>query len=1408
MSEKLKTGAILGLLCFLTFTVWGQNITETHWYFGNASENFVIDKSGRTASLETNQGTPFGMGGSAVIVDQQKGNLLFYSDGQRVYDATHALLPAIAGGTLMGGDPTINQPVVASAFPDSTDRYYFFTNDGSQIAYSIVDASVPGNPSVAQFPKGDVTSFNQAFGVNNPSEGMTIIQSADRERFWLLSQDRNSFAFRITEIDSLGIGATTLFNVFPGSIPGFEAVQFAVLGDTLIAAAPKGANRNVMIMNFDNQTGTLTYNRSVQNTGFADASPTVIFDVEWSNDGSKLYVSRTGDGTNPGNIYQVDLADTVNIPIPVNQVLQSPVFASYGLRKGIDGRIYHLYQLNNVTSPYRLGRINQPDSAATGDVVYDSLVFDVDFNGRQFPQFAPAYVPTDYFSMDFTFFDNCLNNTTKFVALVDPLPQNYFWSFGDGSTGVGPAPIHEYQASNSYPVTLVVSSNGLFQTFTQPVGIAQIDSADLGNDTTICVDEILTLDPGVTGDSYVWSTGEITQTIDVDTAGTYWVEITVAGCTTFGDIEVTEYGVTSQDFNQWYFGEMAGLDFSLGAPIPITDANMMFSPEGCATISDLNGDLLFYTNGSTVWNKEHNIMLNGDNIGGDSTAAQSAMIVPFTGDNTLFYIFTTEEVYGDFSFQGKMSIVDIKGDTARGEVMVKNIPIIECSTERITATGFVGTPILMAHEYGNNSFRAYQISDLGLIGPSYSYSGETHSFENDANATGYMKFGPALTLLATVVPDNPNYVELFDFDINTGEVSNSRLIDIMEPGSTIYGMEFSGASQRLYITTTGVNSKLLQYDLDSLNSENPAVDIQATKFEYPGGLANYGALQMGPDGVIYMAVDGQTDVGSIGNPDGDDLTAGFLEQSGVTLAGRISRLGLPNFTQQVNQSPQQPGISTTIACAGQTTLFSGQGRDSSIETYQWNFGDGASTSVLSSPDTSHVFTTPGTYIVELTLSNRCDVDTVLSDTIEVFTIPELPMVPEDTALCGGSVVLEAWDVDRPDLSYYWSTGDTTRTVTFFSPAIVDVAIINSSGCSSDTLTVFVADNETFIDLGPDRLLCQYDTVVLDANVAGTVFNWTQDGIVVGDQRTQTVNTSSSGVFEYAVEFTNTFTGCIYRDTVELTIQGAPTVAQANIVPPACSMSNGSFQLAISSTGSFSYDLEGPVSDGPFTFDGPGTTPAFSNLPSGTYTSRVTNTVNGCTNTQVLQLENDAPFDIEAVPLNDCARTSDISINILNTLPAAVDINVYNASGFNVFSSTENLVTRTFVVEDLDSGRYFVEVRDVAPPNCIQTDTVTLSVTDECFRRIFVPNAFSPNGNAQNEEFFAFPNQFIESFEIYIYNRWGDLVFYSNNKDFRWDGTFQGTIASSGTFAYKMLFTSSLEPEAGTLEQYGSVTVIR
>jgi hypothetical protein len=109
--NKIARILLLAFLVLGGFILEAQNITETRWYFGNSSENLVFDRNGRDVYLETTQSTPFGNAGAVTVTDQFTGNLLFYSDGSQIFDASHTVLQ---GGGVLSGNPLINSSAVAA----------------------------------------------------------------------------------------------------------------------------------------------------------------------------------------------------------------------------------------------------------------------------------------------------------------------------------------------------------------------------------------------------------------------------------------------------------------------------------------------------------------------------------------------------------------------------------------------------------------------------------------------------------------------------------------------------------------------------------------------------------------------------------------------------------------------------------------------------------------------------------------------------------------------------------------------------------------------------------------------------------------------------------------------------------------------------------------------------------------------------------------------------------------------------------------------------------------------------------------------------------------------------------------------------------------------------------------------
>ncbi len=128
--------------------------------------------------------------------------------------------------------------------------------------------------------------------------------------------------------------------------------------------------------------------------------------------------------------------------------------------------------------------------------------------------------------------------------------------------------------------------------------------------------------------------------------------------------------------NYWYFGKNKGLYFGDGVPQVLTDSKM-YAFEGCATISDKNGQLLFYTNGIEVYNRHHQLMQNGSGLFGDDRSSQSAIILPVPNDPYKYYIFTVDAypfTIGVRPCKGiNYSIVDITKNGGLGDIVTKNI---------------------------------------------------------------------------------------------------------------------------------------------------------------------------------------------------------------------------------------------------------------------------------------------------------------------------------------------------------------------------------------------------------------------------------------------------------------------------------------------------------------------------------------------------------------------------------------------------------------------------------------------------------------------------------------------------------------------------------------------------------------
>lgn len=157
--------------------------------------------------------------------------------------------------------------------------------------------------------------------------------------------------------------------------------------------------------------------------------------------------------------------------------------------------------------------------------------------------------------------------------------------------------------------------------------------------------------------------------------------------------------------NIWYFGDHAGLDFNSGSPVALTNGQLN-TLEGCASISNSAGQLLFYTDGVTIYNRNHIVMPNGTGLMGHLSTTQSATIVLLPGSTNLYYIFTLDYELHPNGF--RYSVVDMNLDGGNGAVVnsQKNILIFTPSTEKLAIVKHSNNIDfwIITHGWNNNSF--------------------------------------------------------------------------------------------------------------------------------------------------------------------------------------------------------------------------------------------------------------------------------------------------------------------------------------------------------------------------------------------------------------------------------------------------------------------------------------------------------------------------------------------------------------------------------------------------------------------------------------------------------------------------------------------------------------------------------
>jgi hypothetical protein len=475
-------------------------------------------------------------------------------------------------------------------------------------------------------------------------------------------------------------------------------------------------------------------------------------------------------------------------------------------------------------------------------------------------------------------------------------------------------------------------------------------------------------------------------TVDVPAAATSGpVTVTVSGNTATSSSIYTVLStnlcstITRNNAKHWYFGNNAALKFENNQPVALTNSAMA-QVEGVATMSDANGNLLFYTDGITIYNRNHTVMVNGSGLLSSFTNTQAAFIMPFAGNQNKYYVLTPNPYY--------YSVVDMALDGGNGAVVEgqKNILLSNESSEKIA--GVLATNEqdiwLITYAAALSKFNVFKIDESGVNSTPVS-----SNFTSASGFYGYMKISPDGSRIATA--NFNGTFTLYDFNRTTGEVSNQKIVDFNGGGFGSYGIEFSPNGQFVYVADHRGLHQVRQYDITLATPEL----IEASVHAFETNTVALGALQLGLDNKIYLARENAPYLGVIHNPNIAGSGADFV-QEGFYLEGKTSNLGLPGFVTStlVNSSPYIQSFSPTHGEVGDQVTIQGIGFSTTPENNIVKF-NGIQAQVISATSTTLVVIVPeGAGTGQISLEIGCG----LVATSNIFTVGQLGIQEQDLHL--------------------------------------------------------------------------------------------------------------------------------------------------------------------------------------------------------------------------------------------------------------------------------------------------------------------------------------------------------------------------------------------------------------------------
>jgi gliding motility-associated-like protein len=443
------------------------------------------------------------------------------------------------------------------------------------------------------------------------------------------------------------------------------------------------------------------------------------------------------------------------------------------------------------------------------------------------------------------------------------------------------------------------------------------------------------------------------------------------------------------------------------------------------------------------------------------------------------------------------------------------------------------------------------------------------------------------------------------------------------------------------------------------------------------------------------------------------------------------------------------------------------------------------------------------YVVEVTTGDNCVATSapvsVDQDPTVPVTLASNPCVEPVTATVTGG---DSWAWTGPGTI----TGANTNSISVAGLSqgsnTFNVTVTGAGFCALDTAITVNVNNNVVADFTPSDE-CQ-DQVILTATPNGPyTYRWFRNGVLIPGGQQILVGLADDGI-QYRVDVVNTVSGCIFSSPAHVVNVSGKLDFVLSATPP-CEGQPFTLTATANQTGvTYEWALNGGVLSGQ-------TAQTLVETRGGLYEITVTSASGSCSLTRT--------FNVVPSPVTEGSLPGSgiICPDPANPDPATREVILDPGDEFtdyDWFRDGANLGETDQTYTATAAGIYSVNLINVY--GCPSTDETLL--IEDCSPRITGPNAFRPtssvegNGEFTNRNFRLF-TFFIddEDFEVFIFNRWGEMVYHTGERDFRWNGGYNnnaGEPLPTGTYTYVVRYRSSYRPEQGVLEKRGGVLLLR